>query len=136
MTAVATPQILCRLLPPGETIDDDLLRAFATDVAHGALVSFHGVVRPLEQGCPIAGLTYEWHETLASRELAAVVQEVAEHTQVHRIACAHRTGFVPVGETVVAVYVSADHRGPAFEACHSVIAELKRRVPVWKTPVP
>ena len=28
--------------------------------------------------------------------------------------------------------VSADHRGPAFEAVRDIVEEIKRRLPVWK----
>ncbi len=129
-------RVIARLLAPEEKIDVNALRDFVAALPHGALVSFCGTVRPLEAGHPIAGLVYEWHETLASRELAKVVSEVAQRHDVLRIACAHRTGFVPAGEIVVAVFVSAEHRHPAFEACEEVVAELKRRVPIWKSPRP
>ncbi|MGB9692807.1 MAG: molybdenum cofactor biosynthesis protein MoaE [Candidatus Sumerlaeaceae bacterium] len=129
------PAILCQLLAPGVVLNSEELVRFATAEPHGALVSFHGVVRPLENGAPISGLDYEWHDTLAERELHRIVAQTAARFPVTRVACAHRTGFVPAGETVVAIYVAADHRTPAFEACQAIIAELKAHVPIWKSPM-
>lgn len=129
------PQVFCRLLTPQTPINMAELIAFASAVPHGALVAFHGVVRPVEDNRPIHGLLYEAHETLSERELRRVVKKVAEEHAVARVACAHRTGFVPAGEIAVAIYVSAEHRAPAFEACQSLIAELKKHVPIWKSPV-
>lgn len=129
------PQAFCRLVPPDIPLSLDELIRFASAEPHGALVSFHGIVRPLENGTPIKGLHYEWHETLAERELTRIVKGAASRFDIIRVACAHRTGFVPVGETVVAVYVAAAHRDPAFAACQAIIADLKAHVPIWKSPV-
>jgi molybdopterin synthase catalytic subunit len=49
-----------------------------------------------------------------------------------RIAIAHRIGVVEIGETSVAITISAAHRGEAFEACRFAIDRLKEVVPIWK----
>jgi len=49
-----------------------------------------------------------------------------------RLAIAHRTGRVAVGEPSVAVAASTPHRAAAFAACQYGIDELKARAPVWK----
>ncbi len=49
-----------------------------------------------------------------------------------RIAIAHRTGRVALGEASVAVAVGSPHRGAAFEACRFAIDILKARSPIWK----
>lgn len=131
----AASEILCRLLAPELPLPIAELEAFASAPPHGALVTFFGVVRPIEEDREIRGLLYEAHESLAQRELERVTREVAQRFAVRRIACAHRTGFVGGGEPSVAIYVSADHRGPAFQACETLISELKQRVPIWKSPV-
>ena len=57
----------------------------------------------------------------------------SEHAQVFvRIAITHRIGAVEIGETSVAIAVSAAHRGAAFEACRFAIDRLKETVPIWK----
>ncbi|MCX7625282.1 MAG: molybdenum cofactor biosynthesis protein MoaE [Candidatus Sumerlaeaceae bacterium] len=128
-------ETLAQLLAADTPINLEELVAFASSVPHGALVAFHGVVRPLENNQPIKGLLYEAHETLTERELRRVVESVVDQHSVMRVACAHRTGIVLTGQIAVAIYVSAEHRGPAFNACQVLIAELKKRVPIWKSPV-
>jgi molybdopterin synthase catalytic subunit len=44
----------------------------------------------------------------------------------------HRLGRVQIGETSVAVIVTAPHRKPAFDAALEGINRLKRTVPIWK----
>ncbi|AXA37277.1 MAG: molybdenum cofactor biosynthesis protein MoaE [Candidatus Hydrogenedentota bacterium] len=126
------PQIFAVLLRPGVAIQPEELDTFVRGAGEGAVVTFAGIVRPLENGKPIEGLEYEWHATLAERELQKVVRDVASRYNLLRAACAHRTGFVAVGEPAVYIAVSALHRQAAFEACAALITELKRQVPIWK----
>ena len=51
---------------------------------------------------------------------------------IGRIAMIHRLGRMEIGETSVAVLVTAPHRRPAFEAALEGINRLKRLVPIWK----
>ena len=44
----------------------------------------------------------------------------------------HALGALEVGDVAVVVAVSAPHRGPALDACHRLIDDLKVRVPIWK----
>jgi molybdopterin synthase catalytic subunit len=58
--------------------------------------------------------------------------EIAAQYEVGRVAIVHRLGRMLIGETSVAVVVTAPHRGPAFEAARAAIDRLKKRVPIWK----
>ena len=49
-----------------------------------------------------------------------------------RLAIAHRTGRLEIGELAVIVAAGAPHRAEAFEACRFAIDTLKQRVPIWK----
>jgi molybdopterin synthase catalytic subunit len=40
-----------------------------------------------------------------------------------------------VGEVSVAIAVSAEHRGDAFEACRYAIDTIKKTVPLWKKEI-
>jgi molybdopterin synthase catalytic subunit len=44
-------------------------------------------------------------------------------------------GDLAVGDTTVVVACSASHRNESLEACHHLIDEVKRRVPIWKKEV-
>src|SRR2546422_7915145 len=51
---------------------------------------------------------------------------------IDRIGMVHRLGRLEIGETSVAIVVTAGHRKAAFEACHYAIDRLKQTVPIWK----
>ena len=98
----------------------------------GAIVNFEGVVRNNTKGRPTEYLDYECYEPMAIKTLAEIGRELATAHAVSRIAMVHRLGRMQVGETSVAVIVTAPHRKPAFEAALDGINRLKRTVPIWK----
>jgi molybdopterin synthase catalytic subunit len=69
---------------------------------------------------------------MARAELQRISLEAARRNGCLRVAVAHRTGRVGLGEPSVIVAVSAAHRAAALTACREVIDELKRTVPIWK----
>jgi molybdopterin synthase catalytic subunit len=98
----------------------------------GAVVNFEGIVRNNSQGRRTLYLDYECYEPLAIKTLAEIGREIAAGYAIGRIAMVHRLGRMEIGETSVAVIVTAPHRKPAFEAALEGIDRLKRRVPIWK----
>ena len=52
--------------------------------------------------------------------------------ELGKIAIAHRTGRVDIGETSMVVAVGSAHRRPAFESALYFVDRLKEIVPVWK----
>ena len=98
----------------------------------GALVNFEGVVRNNTKGRPTQFLDYECYEPMALRVMANIGREIAQRHAIGRIAMVHRLGRMEVGETSVAVLVTAPHRKPAFEAALEGINRLKKLVPIWK----
>ena len=67
--------------------------------------------------------------------MARIAIAVGDRHAITRIAMAHRTGHVPIGEASVMIAVSAPHRAAALEACREAIDTLKQTVPVWKKEV-
>jgi molybdopterin synthase catalytic subunit/molybdopterin converting factor small subunit len=98
----------------------------------GALVNFEGVVRNNTKGRPTEFLDYECYEPMAIKTMAEIGRELAATHAISRIAMVHRLGRMDVGESSVAVIVTAPHRKPAFEAALEGINRLKRTVPIWK----
>jgi molybdopterin converting factor subunit 1 len=98
----------------------------------GAVVTFEGVVRNNTKGRPTQFLDYECYEAMAVKTMAEIGREIAGTHAVSRIAMVHRLGRMQIGETSVAVMVTAPHRKPAFEAALEGINRLKRIVPIWK----
>jgi molybdopterin synthase catalytic subunit len=99
---------------------------------NGAVVVFEGVVRNHSQGRKTLFLEYEAYEPMAIRRLEEIRREVKEKWPVDQIGMIHRLGRLEIGETSVAIVVTAAHRRAAFEACHYAIDRLKQIVPIWK----
>jgi molybdopterin synthase catalytic subunit len=98
----------------------------------GAAVTFEGVTRDNTKGRATLYLDYECYEAMAIRVMAQIGRELAASFAIDRIAMVHRLGRVGIGETSVAIVVTAPHRKPAFEACAEGITRLKKLVPIWK----
>jgi len=98
----------------------------------GAVVNFEGVVRDNTKGRATKFLDYECYEPMAVKMMAEIGREIARSHAIGRIAMVHRLGRMQIGETSVAVIVTAPHRKPAFEAALEGINRLKRLVPIWK----
>ena len=118
-----------------QPIQFDRLLAAVADPRAGAVVLFLGVVRDNARGRRVDSLQYEAYETLARREMEHIAGTIAGRWPGTRIAIAHRTGRLKVGEASVAISVSAPHRAEAFEAARFAIDALKQTVPIWKKEI-
>ncbi|HEY1339808.1 MAG TPA: molybdenum cofactor biosynthesis protein MoaE, partial [Bryobacteraceae bacterium] len=70
--------------------------------------------------------------SMALKMMARIGEEIAAAHAVERVVMVHRLGRMLIGETSVAVIVTAPHRRPAFEAALEGINRLKKTVPIWK----
>lgn len=101
----------------------------------GALITFIGLVRGLENGEEIAALEYEAFEPMARHQFDLILQRVEERWPVESVRLVHRVGPVKVGEPSIWIEVTAPHRAEAFAACQFIIDEMKKTVPIWKKPL-
>jgi molybdopterin synthase catalytic subunit len=102
------------------------------DPRAGAIVVFLGTTRVHNEGRRVVRLEYEAFAGMAEREMRVLVDQAHRRWRLRRVAMAHRTGVVPVGQVSVGVAVSSGHRAEAFAACRWLIDRLKRTVPIWK----
>jgi molybdopterin synthase catalytic subunit len=110
-------------------------RRMETAVAHkgaGAICTFTGVVRDSSRGRSVTHLEYEAYAEMATAQMRRIADEIAEKWPEARVAMAHRTGRLEVGEPSVVVSVSSPHRAEAIAACKWGIDRLKESVPIWK----
>ncbi|MGB9455761.1 MAG: molybdenum cofactor biosynthesis protein MoaE [Bryobacteraceae bacterium] len=114
------------------SLDARRLAARLLQGSEGAVVTFEGTVRNHTGGRRTLYLDYEGYEPMALRTMAEIGRELASAFALEHVAMAHRLGRLLVGETSVAVVVTAAHRRPAFEAALEGINRLKKRVPIWK----
>ncbi len=105
------------------------------DPSAGAIATFVGTTRDHSRGRTVTHLEYDAYPEMAEAEMARIAIAVGDRHAITRIAMAHRTGYVPIGEASVMIAVSAPHRAAALEACREAIDTLKQTVPVWKKEV-
>ena len=98
----------------------------------GALATFVGVVRDHSEGREVTALEYSAYDTMAVREMAAIVDEIEREIPVVRLAAHHRVGELAVGDEAIICAASSPHRDEAFRAGRALIDRIKERVPVWK----
>jgi YD repeat-containing protein len=108
------------------------LMAAVTHPSAGAVATFVGVVRDHNEGRAVTRLEYHAYDSMAEKEMAAIVQQITLAHEGVRIAATHRLGSLAVGDIAVACAASAPHRAEAFAACRALIDEIKARVPIWK----
>ena len=113
-------------------IDTSAVIARLLTGAEGAVVTFEGTARNNTKGRPTKYLDYECYESMALKTMARIGREIAAGYRVERVAIVHRLGRLLIGETSVAVIVTAPHRRAAFEAAMEGIDRLKKMVPIWK----
>ena len=114
------------------TIDTRPVIARLLTGAEGAVVAFEGTVRNNTNGRSTLCLDYECYEPMAIKVMRRIGHDLAAAQAVTRVALVHRLGRLLVGETSVAVIVTAQHRRPAFDAALEGINRLKKTVPIWK----
>jgi molybdopterin synthase catalytic subunit len=113
-------------------LDPSALLAEVAGVANGASILFVGTVRDVNEGRAVSGIEYTTYESMAVRELDAIVAEAASRFGTNDVFVEHRVGRLALGEASVVVAVAHPHRAEAYDASRFIIEELKRRVPIWK----
>ena len=108
----------------------DALLAGRTDV--GAVVTFSGLVRDMNDGSGVHAMTLEHYPGMTEAALADIVDQAKARWQVPAVRVIHRVGTLKPADRIVLVIVAGRHRGTAFEACEFIMDYLKTRAPFWK----
>ena len=98
----------------------------------GAVASFVGLVRELNEGEAVRGLTLEHYPGMTEQELARVEAEAATRWPLQASLIIHRYGELRPGENIVLVITASPHRQAAFQSAEFLMDYLKTRAPFWK----
>ena len=101
----------------------------------GAIVSFVGLVRDVNDGDTINTLTLEHYPEMTQKALQAIELEAKTRWDVIDSLIIHRVGTLKPLDQIVLVAVSSAHRGDAFKACEFIMDYLKTSAPFWKKEV-
>ena len=121
-----------------QTEDFDIaaeLAAMRINPAIGAVASFIGLVRDVNEGTGVATLTLEHYPAMTEKALAAIVGQAQQRWEILDCVLIHRVGTLQPTDQIVLVMVASAHRGHAFEACEFIMDYLKTQAPFWKKEV-
>ena len=104
----------------------------AGDARVGALASFLGLVRDMNEGAGVSELTLEHYPGMTEKALEEIVVEAKGRWEIYDTLVIHRVGPLQPCDQIVLVAVTSAHRGEAFAACEFIMDYLKTRAPFWK----
>jgi molybdopterin synthase catalytic subunit len=96
------------------------------------MVSFIGLVRDLNEGDAITGMTLEHYPGMTEKALAAIAAEASARWKLNDAVIIHRVGPLAPNDRIVLVIAAGAHRKEAFRACEFMIDALKTKAPFWK----
>ena len=98
----------------------------------GAVNSFIGYVRDLNQNKDVKYLELEVYQEMAIKELSKIREESIKKWNLIDCLVIHRYGKLYVNEKIVLVVCFSEHRNSSFEACKFIMDYLKKNAPFWK----
>jgi molybdopterin synthase catalytic subunit len=121
-----------RVQPDDFDLGHEVARLRAGDPRIGAVVSFVGTVRDMNDGDQVAELELEHYPGMTERSLEDIVEQARARWPLYGALVVHRIGPMKPQEQIVLVAASAAHRGEAFAACEFIMDYLKTDAPFWK----
>lgn len=104
----------------------------AQDARIGAVVSFVGTVRDMNDGSKVAAMELEHYPGMTEQALEKIVAQAGERWPLYGALVVHRVGPLAPLDQIVLVACTCAHRGDAFAACEFIIDYLKTDAPFWK----
>ena len=102
------------------------------DARVGAVVSFVGTVRDMNDGASVAAMELEHYPGMTEQAIETIVAQACQRWPLFGAQVIHRVGPLQPMDQIVLVACSAAHRGEAFAACEFIIDYLKTEAPFWK----
>ncbi len=107
----------------------------AGDGRVGAVASFIGTVRDLNDGAGVSAMTLEHYPGMTEKSLAAICDAACARWDLLDTLVVHRVGTLRPTDHIVLVVVTSAHRNDAFRACEFIMDYLKTEAPFWKKEV-
>lgn len=101
----------------------------------GAVASFLGTVRDINDGQAVTDLVLEHYPGMTERALERVSDEAFSRWKISGVSITHRVGPLQPTDQIVLVAVASEHREQALSACTFIMDYLKTHAPFWKKEV-
>ena len=102
------------------------------DLQVGAVVSFLGAVRDMNEGSQVKAMTLEHYPGMTEKALHDIIDQAKTRWDIRKTLVIHRVGLLLPEDQIVLVAVTSAHRGEAFAACEFIMDYLKTAAPFWK----
>ena len=102
------------------------------DLQVGAITSFVGTVRDMNEGSTVNAMTLEHYPGMTEKALEDIVSQAKARWDIRDALVIHRIGPLMPADQIVLVAVTSAHRGESFLACEFIMDYLKTAAPFWK----
>jgi molybdopterin synthase catalytic subunit len=113
-------------------VSTELAKLRASDKRVGAVCSFVGTVRDINEGDAVSELELEHYEGMTEKSLEAMIDKACERFDIYAARIIHRVGKLLPLDQIVFVAVTSAHRHESFQACEFLMDYLKTEAPFWK----
>ena len=104
----------------------------AGDARVGAVATFIGTVRDVNDTAQVSTLTLEHYPGMTEKAIRSMLDEACRRFDIYAARVIHRVGLLLPTDQIVLVAVSSAHRGESFKACEFLMDYLKTHAPFWK----
>jgi molybdopterin synthase catalytic subunit len=102
------------------------------DTRVGAVASFVGTVRDMNEGETVKTLRLEHYPGMTESSIAEILGQAKARWPLFNARVIHRIGDMQPADEIVWVGVTSAHREAALEACAFIMDFLKSKAPFWK----
>ena len=113
-------------------LNDEIEALRKNDKRIGAICSFTGTVRDMNDGSSIQSMALEHYPGMTEKAIEAMIDEAFLRFDIFGARVVHRVGLLQPLDQVVMVAVTSAHRGHSFQACEFLMDYLKTQAPLWK----
>lgn len=113
-------------------LSTEVKRLRQNDARVGAIVTFVGTVRDMNDGSEVKGMTLEHYPGMTEKSLEEIINLARGRWDLYKTLVIHRVGPLLPQDQIVLVAVTSAHRGEAFAACEFMMDYLKTAAPFWK----
>jgi molybdopterin synthase catalytic subunit len=113
-------------------VGEEIAALRRNDPRIGAVASFIGLVRDLNEGGAVSAMTLEHYAGMTEKAIEEILEQARSQWTILDARVIHRIGRLQPTDQIVLVIVASAHRGEAFAACEFIMDYLKTRAPFWK----
>ena len=113
-------------------VSAELAKLREGDKRVGAVCSFVGTVRDINDGDSVSELELEHYEGMTEKYLETIINKALKRFDIYEARIIHRIGKLKPLDQIVFVAVTSAHRHESFQACEFLMDYLKTEAPFWK----